>query len=114
MQDFTPLSLPLEALLGVRVHSADRVEDVLQGGAQQRTYGRNQGLGWRHHSSENHNGHDVYIFREKCLNSLNRKKRKKTEERKKQPLGSWHHLGHGRHKVFACDGNGVDIKYEFL
>lgn len=30
------------------------------------------------------------------------------------PLGSRHHLGHGGHKVYVCDGNRINIKNKFL
>lgn len=97
-------------------HSADCVKDVLQDGAQQRTNSRYQGLGGWHYCPKNHNQHCIYLKAicknqalETCLHYIVH-----YTVILVIPLGSRHHLGHGRHKVFVCDRDGIDIKHKFL
>lgn len=123
-QYWTFFCLPFQALFSMWENSADHVEDVLQGNAQQRTNGRYQGLGWWHYCPKNHNQHYVYLYARtkhwKCKNNV--RTLKETAICKKMyntvilvtPLGSRHHLGHGAHEVFVCDSYGVDIQHKFL
>jgi len=95
--------------------SADVVEEVLEGGAQERTDGRRQGLGWRHHGPEEHNHvylktldmeEDDVLQRDPDLRSV--------PVRVVVPLGGRHHLGHGGQKVVAGDSDRVDVQHELL
>lgn len=98
-------------------HSADDVEDVLQGSAQQRTDGWYQRLGWWHY------GPVIHIQRGVCFYARRTGNVRALFTLTGQmhytallviPLGSRHHLGHGAHEVFVCDGYRVDIKHKFL